>query len=125
METFIGIILIVMAVFLVVAVLLQSGKSHGLSGSIAGGAETFFGKTKGKRMDKVLSTATTVVAIVFVVIVVLAFFAQDDATYDKVYKDYLDGLKNTESVSGNETEGAISDVETEGASETVTEAVSE
>ena len=37
----IGIILIVFAVFLIIAVLMQQGKSHNLSGTIAGGAETF------------------------------------------------------------------------------------
>lgn len=71
-----GIILLVAAVFLVVAVLMQSGKSHNLSGSIAGGAETFFGKTKGKSIDKVLSKVTTIVAIVFVLIVIVAYVIQ-------------------------------------------------
>ena len=33
-------------VFLIVVVLLQSGKSSGLSGAVAGGAETFFSKGK-------------------------------------------------------------------------------
>ncbi len=32
------------AIALIISVLLQSSKSAGLSGSIAGGAETFFGK---------------------------------------------------------------------------------
>ena len=38
LEIVCGIIMIVAAVFLVVAVLLQDGKSYGLSGAIAGGA---------------------------------------------------------------------------------------
>lgn len=49
METVIGILLLIMAVFLVVAVLMQSSKDHRLSGTIAGGAETFFGKQKASR----------------------------------------------------------------------------
>ena len=69
-----AIVLLAMALFLTVAVLLQSGKSHNLSGSIAGGAETFFGKTKGKTVDKMLSKLTTIVSIIFVVLVVLVFF---------------------------------------------------
>lgn len=72
-EWILGIIILVCALFLVVAVLLQQGKEKGLSGSISGGSETFFGKTKGKTVDKVLSKATTVIAIVFVVLVVVAF----------------------------------------------------
>jgi preprotein translocase subunit SecG len=48
-------------------VLLQSGKQAGLSGSIAGGAETFFGKNKGRTIDALLSKYTAVAAIAFLV----------------------------------------------------------
>ena len=65
---------IVVAIALIVIVLLQSGKSHGLSGSIAGGAETFVGKNKGRTIDAFLSKLTTVVAVIFLITsVVLAF----------------------------------------------------
>ncbi len=76
MELAIGIILIVFAVFLIVAVLMQSGKSHNLSGTIAGAAETFFGKSKASTMDKKLSIATTVVAIIFVLLVLVSYLIQ-------------------------------------------------
>ena len=68
--TIIGIALIVMALFLVIAVLMQNGKDHRLSGSIAGGAETFFGKSKGSSMDKILSKLTIAVSVATVVVVV-------------------------------------------------------
>jgi len=78
MQIAIGIILIIAAVFLVGAVLMQSGKANNkLSGAIAGGAETFFGKTKGSTIDKKLSKATTIVAIVFVVLVLISYLIQD------------------------------------------------
>ena len=78
MQIAIGIILIVAAVFLVGAVLMQSGKANNkLSGAIAGGAGTFFGKTKGSTIDKKLSKATTIVAIVFVVLVLVSYLLQD------------------------------------------------
>ena len=51
---------------LIATVLLQSGKSAGLSGSIAGGAETFFGK--GKSMDEKLSRITRWLAGAFLAI---------------------------------------------------------
>jgi len=51
------------AIGLIAVVLLQSGKSAGLSGAIAGGAETFFGKKKG--LDTFLSKVTVVLAVVF------------------------------------------------------------
>lgn len=76
METLFGIILLIFAVFLVVAVLLQHGKSHNLSGTIAGGAETFFGKEKAKTMDKILSVVTSIVSIVFVVAVLILYVIQ-------------------------------------------------
>ena len=82
MEIVLGILLLVAALFLVVAVLMQSGKSKNLSGTIAGGAETFFGKSKAKDIDKKLSTLTTAVAIVFVVLVVIVFVIQPDANID-------------------------------------------
>ena len=65
--TVIGILLIVMAVFLVIALLMQSSKDHRHGGVVAGGAETFFGKQKGKSMDALFNKLTTVVAILFVV----------------------------------------------------------
>ena len=72
-EYVVGSILILASLFLVVAVLMQSGKSHNLSGTIAGGAETFFGKSKASKMDKKLSTLTTIVAIIFTVVVLVAY----------------------------------------------------
>ena len=73
LTTVIGILLIVMAVFLVIAVLMQSSKDHRLGSSIAGGAETFFGKQKGKSIDALLSKPTTVIAIIFVLLVITLF----------------------------------------------------
>lgn len=70
------IILLVLGVVLTVAVLLQHGKSYGLSGTIAGGAETFFGKEKGNKIDRILSRATTVIGILFVVVALLTFLCQ-------------------------------------------------
>lgn len=67
METVITIIHVIFTVVLIVSVLLQSGKQVGLSGSISGGAETFFGKNKGRSMDGLLSKATTVIAIAFLI----------------------------------------------------------
>lgn len=82
MDTVFGVILLIASVFLVVAVLMQSGKSHNLSGSIAGGAETFFGKTKGKAIDKMLSKVTTVVAIVFVLLTIIVYVIQPNEYLD-------------------------------------------
>ncbi|MBQ9760058.1 MAG: preprotein translocase subunit SecG [Clostridia bacterium] len=65
-----GGILIALAVALIVLVLMQSGKDKGLSGTIAGGAETFFGKNKGSTLDKILSKLTIVISVAVVAIVI-------------------------------------------------------
>jgi len=62
---------IFVSVVLIAIVLLQSGRQAGLSGSIAGGAETFFGKNKGRTIDAILGKWTSVVAIVFIITSVL------------------------------------------------------
>ncbi len=67
MQTALIIIHVVIAVILTVIVLMQHGKQQGLSGAIAGGAETFFGKNKGKTVDAMLKKFTAVVAILFIV----------------------------------------------------------
>ena len=77
MEIAIGIVLIISAIFLIVAVLMQQGKNHNLSGAIAGGAETFFGKSKASTLDKKLSRLTSIVAIVFALIVLVSYLMQD------------------------------------------------
>ena len=69
----IGIILLVLAVALIALVLMQQGKDKNLSGAIAGGADTFFGKSKANDQNKLLSTATTVISIVFVGLVVAMY----------------------------------------------------
>ncbi|MBR6051874.1 MAG: preprotein translocase subunit SecG [Clostridia bacterium] len=72
-EIILASVLLLLALFLVVAIILQDSKKHGLSGAIAGGAETFFGKNKGKQVNKVLKKMTTIVSIVFAVIIFVAY----------------------------------------------------
>ena len=89
--------LLVCGVFLVIAVLMQHGKSHGLSGTIAGGAETFFGKDKGSKIDKVLSKLTTIIGIVFVVLVLLVYLLNPNYTPSNKYTQGM-GIPSTSSV---------------------------
>ncbi len=63
------ILLILIAIGLIASVLLQSGTSAGLSGSIAGGAETFFGKKKG--LDEMLNKVTKWLAVAFMVVLLV------------------------------------------------------
>ena len=63
-----SIIMVLLALFLIAVVLLQSGKTAGLSGAIAGGADTFLSKNKAKTWDAKLAKATKWVAIAFLVL---------------------------------------------------------
>lgn len=63
LKTVVMVIEVLIALALIAVVLLQSGKSAGLSGAIAGGAETFFGKKKG--LDEWFAKVTVILAIIF------------------------------------------------------------
>lgn len=65
------ILLIIFELSLIAVVLLQSGRSAGLSGSIAGGAETFFGKNKARSLEGRLETWTKISAAAFIILSVL------------------------------------------------------
>lgn len=66
--------LILVSIGLIAVVLLQSGKSAGLSGSIGGGAEQLFGKQKARGLDAILEKLTIVLAVTFIVLSVLVAF---------------------------------------------------
>lgn len=63
-------LLIIDCISLIVVVLLQNGKSAGLSGAISGGAEQLFGKQKARGLELVLHNITIVLAILFFVLTV-------------------------------------------------------
>lgn len=67
--TLVTVLHVIFAIGLTACVLMQSGKSAGLSGAIAGGAEQMFGKKKG--MDDVLNRFSTIFAILFIITSIL------------------------------------------------------
>ena len=71
MRVFIVIIQFLVCITLIVSVLLQPGKSAGLSGSIAGGAEQLFGKQRSKGYEALFAKITTASAILFMVLSVI------------------------------------------------------
>lgn len=62
------IIQVVLCVIMVAVVMLQSGKSAGLSGAIAGGADTFLAKNKAKSLDAKLAKGTKWVCAAWLVL---------------------------------------------------------
>ena len=83
-------VLLVSAAFIVVAVLLQKSNEDGLSGTIAGGAETFYGKDKSANADRALYKWTLIASIIFAVAVLAVFVIQPD--YAQSYE--LDSWKD-------------------------------
>ena len=77
------VLLLVSAAFIVVAVILQKSNEDGLSGTISGGSETFYGKDKSSNTDRALYKWTLVAGIVFAVAVLAVFIIQPD--YAKTY----------------------------------------
>lgn len=68
MLTVIIILQLIAALFLILVVLFQSGKSQGLSGAIGGIADSYMSRSKAKSMDAKLARCTKWVAAVFVVL---------------------------------------------------------
>jgi len=74
MELVLTILQVISGLAVSIIILMQSGKSAGLSGAIAGGAETFFSKGKAKTLDQKLAKATKWLAIVFVILTLCLHF---------------------------------------------------
>ncbi|NMB36277.1 MAG: preprotein translocase subunit SecG [Firmicutes bacterium] len=68
LQTALIVIHVIVCLALIASVLLQSGRSAGLSGAIAGGAQSLFGKKKG--MDDLLGRVTTGLAVGFMLLAI-------------------------------------------------------
>lgn len=69
-KTVLTIIFIILALILTVVVLMQEGKSAGLSGTLGGSSDTYWGKNKGRSMEGKLEKATKIMAVLFFIIAV-------------------------------------------------------
>ncbi len=74
-------LLLVSAVFIVVAVLMQKSSEDGLSGTIAGGSDTFYGKDKSSHSDRAIYKWTIIAAVVFMIAVLAVYVFQPDYSY--------------------------------------------
>ena len=70
LRTILTIIFVIDCIALTVVVLMQEGKSQGL-GAIAGAADTYWGKNKGRSMEGGLVKATTIMGVLFFVLAVV------------------------------------------------------
>ena len=70
LRTILTILFVIDCIALTVVVLMQEGKQQGL-GAIAGAADTYWGKNKGRSMEGGLVKATTVMGVLFFVLAVV------------------------------------------------------
>ncbi len=120
-----SIVLLISAIVLVVVILIQSNSSKGLSGTLAGGSETFYGRNKGKSIDKKLMIVTIAVTVLFAILSLAVFSLQ---TNSKTIEDWWNNLignsqsstdssvtedeekTNTDNATENEGEGSADEV---------------
>ncbi|WP_025025584.1 preprotein translocase subunit SecG [Caldalkalibacillus mannanilyticus] len=75
MALVVKVLLILVSLALIAVVLLQSGRSAGLSGAISGGAEQIVGKQKARGVDALLGKLTVIFAVVFILLAIaVAYF---------------------------------------------------
>lgn len=70
------VIYVLVCVALIVIVILQKGKSAGLSGAISGAAETYWGKNKARSMEGKLERGTVAIAVAFILLTLIIVFLQ-------------------------------------------------
>lgn len=74
MSTLVNTLLVINGIIMIIFVLLQSGKSEGLSGAISGGAEQLFGKQKARGMDLILHRGTVITGTLFFVLAFISAY---------------------------------------------------
>ena len=73
-------LLLICAVVITGAVVLQKS-NEGLSGTLAGGSETYYGKDKANQKGKKLFKITLVATVIFAIAVLAVYIIQPDYTY--------------------------------------------
>jgi preprotein translocase subunit SecG len=91
-------VLLVCALIITGAVVLQKS-NEGLSGTIAGGSETYYGKDKSNQTGKKLFKITLVASLIFAVAVLAVYIIQPDYSYtmntwkESYFNNYYDMFK--------------------------------
>ena len=71
LRTIATVIFIVLCIALVILVMLQESKNTGLTGTVSGMADTYWGKNKGRSMEGKLVKWTAVLAVIFFVLTIV------------------------------------------------------
>ena len=70
LKVILTIVFIIISLLLTVVILMQEGKQAGL-GAIAGAADTYWGKNKGRSMEGMLVKITRIAVVLFIVLAVV------------------------------------------------------
>ena len=90
--TIVNTLLVIDAIIMIVLVVLQSGKSEGLSGAISGGAEQLFGKQKARGIDLVLHRGTVITGTLLFVLAFLSAYAFSELNWGNFREGTVLGL---------------------------------
>lgn len=71
LRTIVTVVFIAICIALVIVVMLQESKSNGLTGTVGGMADTYWGKNKGRSMEGTLEKFTTFAAVAFMVLAIV------------------------------------------------------
>jgi preprotein translocase subunit SecG len=71
LRVIVTVIYVLVSIALTVIVLMQEGKTEGLSGAISGAADTYWGKNKGRSMEGAMNRITRYLAVAFIVLSVV------------------------------------------------------
>lgn len=93
LEYILMVALLVSACVIVIAVLLQKSSDEGLSGTIAGGSDTFYGRDKSAHTERKLFKWTVVFSVIFALCVLAVYVIQPDHA-DKYALDGWESLSN-------------------------------
>lgn len=93
LEYILMVALLVSACVIVIAVLLQKSSDEGLSGTIAGGSDTFYGKDKSAHTERKLFKWTVIFSVIFALCVLAVYVIQPDHA-DKYALDGWESLSN-------------------------------
>jgi len=91
-------VLLVCAIFIVAAVTMQKSADEGLSGTIAGGSETYYGRDKSVQTGRVLRKWTIIVGIVFAIAVAIVYIMQPDYSHSYENLDYWQKISEFSSI---------------------------
>ena len=79
-------ILLVCSVVIIITVLFQKSSDSGLSSTISGGSETYYGRDKSAHTEKRLFKITLIISLIFAVAVLAVYVLQPD--YSSVQNDW-------------------------------------